>query len=70
MEFGSILFHKYPDSFTDEERENIVDKLKDTLNEYGIEFDEYQFAGYDNETYPISKCMRCCDLTVTKKVTF
>ena len=68
MEFGSILFHKYPDSFTDDEREEVIDKLKEVLKEYGLEFDEYQFAGYNNETHPISKCVRCGDLTLDVKL--
>ncbi len=64
MEFGSILFHKYPDSFTDEQREEIIEALRRAVEKYGLEFDEYQFAGIDSRSHPIHKCDRCGDLTL------
>lgn len=64
MEFGSILFHKFPASFTDEECEEIIEALRKTVESYGLEFDEYQFAGFDLEQTPIQKCVRCGDLTL------
>ncbi len=64
MEFGSILFHRLPEDFSDSERERLIEELKEVLQKFGAEFDEYQFAGYSSERYTISKCVRCGDLTL------
>lgn len=68
MEFGSILFHKIPDHFADEEKEILIEKLKEVLNEAGVEFNEYQFAGFPAKAYPIEKCIRCGCLTLDTEV--
>ncbi len=68
MEFGSILFHKMPQSFTENDRDELIQKLKVVLLEFGAALDEYEFADLPGKEYPISKCVRCGYLTLDSTV--
>ena len=68
MEFGSILFHRLSEGFSEKEKHLLLADLEKVLCSYGAELNEYEFAGFSKTEFPIMKCSSCQLLTLDSDV--